>query len=341
MGPARAPEPDVRRHFLLASPVARTLFVVLAAAYVLVAARYIYRTSIVVEGERVFTLWDDAMVSMRYAHDFAIGRGLGWNEGERVQGYTNLGLTLLMAALHLLPVSANRMPLVFQILSLPVLVAIPYFTAELTARLAKSAVAGAVAALVVALYAPLGIWGIQGADSAALALVLVVAATKAAEILETRERSAGVYWTLAVGVLVRLDFALIYLAFLGFLVWGTRERKRHLLHGAGVLAATVSSMLLFGWLYYGDPLPNTYYLKATGIDVSSMYASGLEQLTAPWGHFSGYFWITGAMFTFSCLCSYASYARPRDGTGRVTPSAIGTTCSASESRTSSPASGTK
>lgn len=52
---------------------------------------YIYQTSFIVNGDRYFVLFDDAMISMRYARNFAEGNGLVWNPGETpVEGYTNL-----------------------------------------------------------------------------------------------------------------------------------------------------------------------------------------------------------------------------------------------------------
>ena len=44
-------------------------------------------------------LLDDAYISLRYAHNLAEGNGPVWNVGERVEGYTNLLWTLLLAAL--------------------------------------------------------------------------------------------------------------------------------------------------------------------------------------------------------------------------------------------------
>ena len=87
------------------------LVILLLLAYVTQGVHYIYRTSFVSD-QRVFTLWDDGMISMRYAKNLAEGAGLVWNvDGDRVQGFSNLGLTLFMAALHLLPISAEKMPL--------------------------------------------------------------------------------------------------------------------------------------------------------------------------------------------------------------------------------------
>ena len=55
------------------------------------------------DGRWVYSLFDDAMISMRYARNLADGYGLRWNPGEpAVEGYSNLLWTLVMAGLHLL-----------------------------------------------------------------------------------------------------------------------------------------------------------------------------------------------------------------------------------------------
>jgi hypothetical protein len=42
---------------------------------------------------------DDALISLRYARRFLDGRGLTWNDGEWVEGYSNLGWILLTSLL--------------------------------------------------------------------------------------------------------------------------------------------------------------------------------------------------------------------------------------------------
>ena len=57
--------------------------------------------SVSVDGVRYHFLDDDQMISMRYARNLAEGHGLVWNPGgEHVEGYTNFGWTLVMAAIH-------------------------------------------------------------------------------------------------------------------------------------------------------------------------------------------------------------------------------------------------
>ncbi len=74
------------------------IFLLLSALFLGWSLAFIYHSSYVaVDGRRYFNLFDDAMISMRYAWNFAHGNGLVWNVGERVEGYTNLLMTLIMS----------------------------------------------------------------------------------------------------------------------------------------------------------------------------------------------------------------------------------------------------
>ena len=64
------------------------------------SAEFIRRTSfIAIDGVQRYCLFDDAMISMRYGRNLIEGNGLVWNPGERVEGITNLLMTLYMALL--------------------------------------------------------------------------------------------------------------------------------------------------------------------------------------------------------------------------------------------------
>jgi hypothetical protein len=52
---------------------------------------------------------DDAFISFRYAYNFAHGKGLVWNDGYRVEGYTNFLWTVLMS----IPLYFGREPVNF------------------------------------------------------------------------------------------------------------------------------------------------------------------------------------------------------------------------------------
>ena len=72
----------------------------LLLAALLLYVVYIARNAFRIKDETYFSLFDDAMISMRYAQSLAEGHGLVWNPGEApVEGYTNFLWTLVMAKL--------------------------------------------------------------------------------------------------------------------------------------------------------------------------------------------------------------------------------------------------
>ena len=256
----------------------RSVLVVCCAAWGLF---YVVRTSVVLDGERTFLLWDDAMISMRYAKNFAEGHGLVWNPGgERVQGISNPGVTLAMAALHVLPLPPAKMALAFQLLSLVLLGACLWLGATLAEELSGEPAVGLAAALATALWAPFPVWALQGADTAAATLFVLLALV---DVARAERRGAPwparVFVWLALGLVVRLD-AVVAAAAIGAPALLLQRGRRAALVGLALGAATLGAVLACGQLYYGDPLPNTYYLKATGTPRALMLELGVVQTLA-------------------------------------------------------------
>ena len=257
-----------------------TVLAAVLAVHAAWALLYVHRTSFLVGPVRVYSLWDDAMISMTYARSLAEGHGLVWNPGgERIQGFSNLGVTLVMALVHLLPVGPLRTAAVFQLLQAVALTG----TLFLLSRLPRDygdpdPWAGPVTAAVAAVFAPLSIWALQGSDVGLMTAALVTAAWLAGRSYAARGRMAmAPFAVLAVAVVMRVDATLFYAIFLGVAA-RDRDGRRTVAAAAALLAATWAALLAFGWLYYGDPLPNTYYLKATGAPRLKVLARGLAEL---------------------------------------------------------------
>ena len=279
---------------------ARLLEALVLVAYVAWAILYVARTSFLHEGVRVFTLWDDAMVSMRYAEHFVAGRGLSWNDGECVQGYSNTGITLFMALLHLLPMAKEKLSLVFMVASVGVLAVSAVLVRQVTAAFFGDPWAGRAAALLFMVCAPLAVLTLQGTDVGVECLLLLLALNEVAKRAPESPlvpRRAYVY--LLVAVVVRLDMTLVFVVFLAAALASPRDRAG-LRFPLALLAATLAVLLGGSLLYYGDALPNTYYLKATGSPRALVLASGAEQalylLTTGW--FAIAFAVVGAVAWF-------------------------------------------
>src|SRR5437667_5135679 len=70
------------------------------------SAWFIWRTSFVADGRRVFCLFDDAMISMAYARNLVEGHGLNWARwGAPVEGFTHPLWLALMVPIHWLPLA--------------------------------------------------------------------------------------------------------------------------------------------------------------------------------------------------------------------------------------------
>lgn len=242
------------------------------------AALFIYRTSFVIGGTRYFSLFDDAMISMTYARNLAQGHGLVWNAGgERVEGYTNLGWTLYMALLHLLPVAKAKMSLLVQVSSAALLLAGMLFTRRLASAVSggsRLVVMGAV--LAAGFYLPIVSWSLQGMEVGLLVVLVTAALWKAIGTVRSGKFSPWPYALLALAMVARLDMAVPFGVILTFMLKSDpANRRRHLVWGLTCLAAGIVPQTIFRLVWYGEWLPNTYYLKLTGYPLIYRLTRGL------------------------------------------------------------------
>lgn len=242
-------------------------------------AFYVYRTSFSFEGQRVFCLWDDAMISMHYARNLREGSGLVWMPGEEpVQGISNLGIALVMSAIHFLPLAPERISLVFQLLELALLAGCVALVFGIARRWRPESPPVAVAAsLGTALCAPLAVWSLMGADTGFVTLWLLAGIHALAGVERGRRWPPLLFVALAPGLLFRPD-SVIFFAVLLASACGLPGGRRRAAAGALAGACVLGGWGLLGLLYYGDLLPNTYYLKSTGAPRALVLASGLLQL---------------------------------------------------------------
>ena len=258
----------------------KLFYLLILLVYALYAGIYIYRTSFIVAGERYFVLFDDAMISMRYARNLANGAGLVWNPGgERVEGYTNPLWVVFMALFHLFPIPAAKMSLFIQASGALFLIANLFFVREIARSLSGSWLVGVLAVVLTAFYSPLNNWGLQGMEVSALALLTTASVWLVLEGLKRERFSPAPYLLMGIGTLVRVDMAVPFLAILVFLALADpRHRRSHLLWGGGLLAAFLIGQTLFRLAYYGELLPNTYYLKMEGYPLLKRVERGLYVL---------------------------------------------------------------
>jgi hypothetical protein len=228
-----------------------------------------------------FNVADDAYISFAYAKNWISGLGLVFNPGERVEGYTNFLWVALLAPLW--PLSAHN-PAVMTRLAIFLAIAFAVLTLLLLALIVRRVfprvrLAAVLAMLMVAFDDSFVSYTTVFALENHLLMALMLAGLALALY---RPR----HWDLALGVsfalagMTRPDAVLWPLAF--FVVYGAAFAARRApedddrLSGASLVRAGAVFVTLFGayfawraW-YFGEPLPNTFYLK-TGATLGALH----------------------------------------------------------------------
>jgi len=239
--------------------------------------------------ERSFTLFDDAMISMTYARTLADTGVWNWYPGaEDVQGFTNLGWTLWMSILHLFPLSGSSISLVVSLSSLFAI----FGTAVMAGKIAsfnfgegsKSKYAPLIASSLVYLSFPLMFWSLRGMEVGLLAFLTVLILWLYLRARSSRHLAKGLLVPIGlislVGTWVRMDFAVVpmTIALVSFVFFWKERARSSLWITTTLLVASmagVATVMIFQFLTWGDFLPNTFYLKATGVSLAERLPRGL------------------------------------------------------------------
>lgn len=251
-------------------------------------------------------LMDDAYISLRYAQNFASGHGLVYNPGERVEGYTNFLMTLVMSV----PFFVGCDPVTFvKAFGWLTGVSLLFSTGELVRRLA-----GRLASVVVVLAMALDlhfVWWCGGG----LETMLVSALYVPALLLLDRRRLVPAAVLFALAALTRMETAILFVAAFGFLVV-RRERFRDLVRFGAVFTAIFGGYFLARFAYYGWLFPNTYYAKVGTFQ--SAWKRGLEYLETHLRnlHLETAILVSAAALVVVLVVSlFGRRARPRGGLG--------------------------
>lgn len=240
-------------------------------------AAFIRKSSfITVYYRRSYSLFDDAMISMRYAWNFSHGNGLVWNQGEYVQGYTNLLMTLLMSLATFVFSKTNAI-LFMQMTGIAFMLAIAYLNmkiAEIIFQKQDQQQHGfikTVSFLGGFAYYPLAYWSLMGMETGLLAALLLASILSALRFTQTKNSKFLIYTAiyLSLAFLTRNDSAIFAGIIWAYLAWEVfREGKKktaQLIASIFFYACVLAAQLGFQYLYYGEFMPNTYTLKMTGI----------------------------------------------------------------------------
>jgi hypothetical protein len=240
---------------------------------------FVWRASAVIDGHRTFTLFDDAMISMRYGRNFVDGHGLVFNAGQHVEGYTNLLWTLLMAGLQTVVRPRIVAPGAVSLVGVAVLVANLLVIRAFARRLSRVSWVPTVAMASVAFSYCLTFWTLRGMEVGLLSLTLTAAAYLVfkADGRPTPRNAVAITTLLGVAIFTRDDATVVCIVILAFLIAGVgkTDRRAVAVSAVGGLVVVVCLRLAIRWAMYGELVPNTYVLKVEGIPRQLLLERGL------------------------------------------------------------------
>ena len=254
--------------------------------YVAWCLSFIWDTSFVIDGRRFFCLFEDGMISLTYARNLMEGHGLTWARwGDPVEGFTPPLWTLGMSVSQLPVIPLSLRPLLVQLATMTILVIHVVVVFRLTRRHLTPRIPSLawVAAFATAAYFPLNFWALLGMETGLQALLLTLAVYMALEVVHAgKDRVIALCSIIAAAVLLRPDMVVgcsLILAYTVVFGRSTPFRWAQWLRGALIFIVVVGAYETFRILYFGDVLPNTYWLKMTGGDAVVRIMRGFSVFT--------------------------------------------------------------
>jgi len=211
---------------------------------------------------------DDALISLRYAERLLDGKGLTWNDGERVEGYSNLAWVLASAGIGAVGVDLIAAARVLAFSSWAVTLGALLMLAR---RVGAAWLVFAAASVAFGATASVSVWAVGGLEQPLVVACLTVALWALAELCASRERhlcwSALAAAALSLLVWTRPDAPLpvaVVAVSSFFLVRRHGDLRTALFSSALIAGAPFLAWLAqlgFRLTYYGEWVPNPVHIK--------------------------------------------------------------------------------
>lgn len=233
-----------------------------------------------------FWVCDDAFISFRYARNLIDGRGLVFNPGERVEGYTNFLWTLEMALLSGVGIPPELASVILSALFTAGVLVLTAKLASTTPARAFSHWAALVSVWLLALNRNVAIWTTSGLETRQFTFLILLAVVLVRSTEHQVKRLAATSLVLGAAALTRPEGALLAGCFVvwysleGLFLRGNGRRLRLEMERLTALAlpwiAIVGAHVLWRRCYYDEWLPNTFYAKV----VRAWPDAGIRYFTA-------------------------------------------------------------
>jgi hypothetical protein len=233
-------------------------------------------------GNRRFTLFDDAMISMDYARTLATTGEFVWFPGApRVQGFTNPLWTLWMALIHLVGFEGSSAALAVSLTGVILILGSAWIVYDLVARSTEqhSLITASLASASVFFMFPMVYWTLRGMEVGVLAfLTLLLMRGVLLQVSKNETRfSLSIALPAVLGIATRFDFIVMCLvALFAMTLWSARDRRVRVFATYGTyFFLCLAALCLVQKLYWGSWFPNTYHLKMDGVDLIDRVSRGV------------------------------------------------------------------
>ena len=214
---------------------------------------------------------------MSYAKTFAHTGELIWYEGSnRVQGFTNFLYTLFLSFLHLFNFNPVINTLFVSVLNVFIIFVISLKVTSISMIFSKGnkKISYFLGGLIPFQY-PLLFWSLRGYEVGIISLLLILIIEQIIKYDSSLKDNSKttifkIYTLLLIGILIRIDFSVVLIGIsLYFLMYKVSKFTEfiNLIKYNFFVSFFVILLLLFQYNYYGDFLPNTYYLKTGGFSL--------------------------------------------------------------------------
>lgn len=223
-------------------------------------------------------IWEDYFITFRFSQNLIDGKGLVFNTGQRVHGFTSPLGVLLPAFCYLLTGKSGYLPALwlFRVLCIAAYVGGGLLLLHKVMQMSASRWTRYAFVLLYCLEAKMLAFTVDGMETALMLLfigwvVFLWDRTTPRTWLWRGLAWAGLMWTRPDGC--------VYVAMLGLteFAWGTSNRKELFfswLRSAGVTTVVYLPWLVFTCVYYGSPIPQTILAK-TPVGISELGVGGI------------------------------------------------------------------
>ncbi len=227
--------------------------------------------------QAVFMSWtcDDAFISYRYAENLCHGKGLVFNPGEQVEGFSNFSWVALLAFFNIFGLSPLWTSKILSLMLSLLLIGFVYKTARASGVGGGGALLGV---FLVSTATSLAYFSMSGLETVLQAFLLLFAVYLNKKIMASASQKTLLFlYAVVLWAAITRPEGILFL--LITVVYHTgreiRQKKSKTINAIFIMPFVFLSLyagfILLRYLYYGDLFPNTYYAKPLGTFVEAGY----------------------------------------------------------------------